>query len=353
MRIHSTTASIANGEVTLLAVIECILSIIVYVGTALYWNTVLHIAFAVALAPLFLLRTRYSYTLALGLYEKVWTWTGGPNSLRKYLFVVVYIFGVTIRMTATFLSIIRFPRRTISAIPNNWVRQTLCTDMFLVPEIIPGERYSNKVIITLYSLANLARQLPQEFKRDPIPSLAFSWAILITFVVGYVPAILLRISFKATSIAYFPLIFVARASNTSVSSVKWRLERFTKGELEKYRRRLSGIVLSLLVAKVAFAAGIIEQAYLSEMLGSERLATILVGRITWWHCSLAIDSVVTFAIFFYSDSAISRLEHSAEVHSRKVLTLVDSLAFLRGVTATATILYFFGVALFTVVRHTF
>lgn len=60
MRTHSTPQSALNLEFTKLAIIECIASVAVYVGVALYFETFKYLAMAVVVAPLRLFRTEAS-----------------------------------------------------------------------------------------------------------------------------------------------------------------------------------------------------------------------------------------------------------------------------------------------------
>ena len=60
MRFHSTPQSVLDGEITKLAIIECVIAVALYVGIGLYFDTFSHYAVAVAVAPLMLFRTEAS-----------------------------------------------------------------------------------------------------------------------------------------------------------------------------------------------------------------------------------------------------------------------------------------------------
>jgi hypothetical protein len=54
---------------------------------------------------------------------------------------------------------------------------------------------------------------------------------------------------------YFPFIWVAQRRLQSTLHIKLRLERITKGELEKTGRVVSWLVLSILAVKIGIVAG--------------------------------------------------------------------------------------------------
>ena len=63
MLFHSTPESVLKGEITKLAIIECVIAVAVYLGIGLYFDTYRHYTVAVAVAPFMLFRTEASGSL--------------------------------------------------------------------------------------------------------------------------------------------------------------------------------------------------------------------------------------------------------------------------------------------------
>ncbi len=70
MRFYSTPLSALNGEITTLAIIECIVSVLGYVAAELHLGTLRYLAFAVAAAPIAQLRTDAASRSALMAYNR-------------------------------------------------------------------------------------------------------------------------------------------------------------------------------------------------------------------------------------------------------------------------------------------
>lgn len=154
VRAWSTPASIKRREITALAALECVVSFAIYVGIGLYRGNFLHFGIAVILAPLFLLRTRYSYSIALVKYRSyIKMLDKKPKTLTAIKLILwalcLPVVGISCRIGATVLGLAKYPGRTVASIPENWLRQSLCTDFAHVPEIVPGEHVNDTEFITL------------------------------------------------------------------------------------------------------------------------------------------------------------------------------------------------------------
>src|SRR5258707_11769007 len=103
MRTYSTPQSALNLEFTKLAIIECIASIAVYVGIALYFGTFRYLAIAVVVAPLMLFRTEASAVWGLKVYERYMDYSGYQGVLGQtfLVFIGAPIVGTAIRVVAT------------------------------------------------------------------------------------------------------------------------------------------------------------------------------------------------------------------------------------------------------------
>lgn len=347
MRFRSTPATVIRREVTFLAVIECILSVSIYAAIGVYFNTLTHVAAAVAIAPLFLLRTRYSIRLGIAIWKRLLSKTD-DFEVGPLLLVIVpplMFCAVGIRVLATAVGLVRYPRVTISAIPRNWSRQALCTDFFFTPEVMPGESSLAVDVIKFSYVIEALREIPSDASRDPKEAVWMSAVMSLVLVAGYVPSILFRVSFKATSFVYLPLIWVAGTTVRGVGQLKYRLTRFKEGELEKVRRWAASFVLVLAASKAALIGGAVERAFLVSKLGSENLADLLLAASPWWLLMLATDGALTFFLFFYSEAILARLNAGLTVRATAHSAIISTAAFLRGIIAIIAVISCFSFAL--------
>jgi hypothetical protein len=359
MRFHSTPESVENGDITILAIIETVVSVAIYVGIGLHFGTFRHLAWAILVAPLMLLRTQSSVEWGLKLFDKyIGKMKKASDSFEKWMlrratilrFAYIYkagIFGFYLwatTRTALFVAIVRFlspsmwfflrPLEALREIPNNWKRQCLCVDSFLAPELIPGlDRSDIKLAGTDFSFKSEFLSIKKG--NSPFYLIAFIPYLLI----GFLPPAIYRITFKATSIVYLPLIFVVHSTVLHTLETKQRLERFTKGEQEKFRRRVAVFILTIFVMKIGLQAGWINQDVLVKKFGSEQIANFFVkfGHWYWWQFSLMADAVLTFILFLFADSARAWLKAEKGWSEEFVSRTITTITFTRGTLAIFTI----------------
>jgi len=84
MRFHSTPESALNGEITKLAIIECIASVAIYLAIGFYFGTFRYLAMAVVVAPLMLLRTDASSDWGLDIIDRYANFLRGLSLRRSY-----------------------------------------------------------------------------------------------------------------------------------------------------------------------------------------------------------------------------------------------------------------------------
>jgi hypothetical protein len=249
MRLYSTLESSNRGEITVLAIIETLLSVALYVGIAYWFDTVRHIVIAAVLAPLWLLRTRGSVRLGVKWYLCLHSWTFSPSdvmdksiSWRLYvqfldrferfgtllwylLFpVMIILFPVmiivccltealltwVIRACATVVSITRHPLVHLVAIRQNWKRLVLATDIGTLPELLPGAE-SNPVLrnMAMLSSGHILSGMKMLLQVPILLAIsAFTFLFLGGVLLLYIVPMLLRTAIKGVSILYAPLFFV-------------------------------------------------------------------------------------------------------------------------------------------------
>lgn len=228
MRTYSTPQSAYDGEITKLAIIECIVSVAIYVSVGLYLGTFRYLALAVVFAPLMLFRTEVSADWGLSIYSR---WI---NFLRRLpepwstlaLFTLIPLTGGVIRIVATVYWAIRRPLQTLRDTPQNWLRQSLCTDLAHPPELVPLE-----VVKGNENWPTFANFLDAFRSVRGLSRVVFLFVISPLIILGWLPSVVYRVSFKATEIVYTPFIWVAHATLRNPLSLRTRLERITKGEM--------------------------------------------------------------------------------------------------------------------------
>lgn len=353
MRAYSTPESAHRGEVTKLATIETLASIALYIGICTYANSWRSLALIVVGAPLMLLRTEASADWALKHWRR---WAGlADNIIDNYqssllllpalggYMLASAIVGIALRVSGTVYCAVRMPLYTLQEAPRNWFRQTLCTDFMHPPEIVPLEivKGNPSEYLLFTDILRLRRN------KSPI-------AILLTYIVssplvllGHLPSAIYRVSFKATSLVYAPFVWAAHATTRSNLPLKLRLERITKGELEKVRRGVSWIVISVLAAKAGLYLGLADPKTLTEKFATARAAELFMvpSGWPWWQLTLATDAVLTFILLFFADAALARLEGAHPWPERTVLDVTSTISFVRVTLSLLTVAHFFGLAL--------
>lgn len=342
MRFFSTPQSALNLEITQLAIFECVLSAVLYITIGIRFGTMRYLAWAVVIAPLMLCRTAASIDWALGVYASVpsrcanWLIAKVSSLSPKWhtnfiirigaIFLIALIaalVGTTIRLIATLYWTIRRPLQTLKQVPQNWLRQSLCTDLHHPPEVVPLETIKGDEldIMTFPDLWQLIRQN--------------HWPVLAGFplLLAYIPSVIYRVSFKATTFAYAPFIWVAHTTVGSPLPVKTRLERILKGELEKVCRRFSWFVLSIVAGKIAADLGLIDLGWVARKFPSQYLVDHLLvpGSWPWWQLTLTMGAALTVALFLFADAAFARLDGVHAWSGQIVLKIVRVVTFVRGV----------------------
>jgi hypothetical protein len=131
--------------------------------------------------------------------------------------------------------------------------------------------------------------------------------------------------------------------------LKTRLERVTKGEIEKTRRGLSWIIAGMLAAKLAFVHGWIDRTYFERQFPSTKLLETIfaASHWPWWQITLGTDALLTFLLLYFADAALARLDTPHAWHEPFVLGTLSTTSFLRGAFSLATMSHFFLLALHT------
>ena len=357
MRFRSTPESAENLEPTWLAIIETIASIGIYLWIGLEWGFQIW-AWAVLTAPWMLFRSKCSIEWGLKLHallhdlaedmterNELYIDIETDSKLRTIrkgvpisIFIVTALLAITaslfvIRLVTTIVCMLKRPYLVIQGAPRNWIRQTICTDTYRPPEIIPGE-ISSKHSILRDAISSL-KMLP---KRDRFVEV-WATALLLPAIIGYIPPLIYRVSFKATAIIYAPFIWVAHSATDEKLTLVKRLKQYTEGAREKLRRKFSMAVLGVLAAKLGVVYGLVEVDTLLKKVGGSKKALEMLGAKDWqwWQATLAIEVALTFVILYFCDAAIPRIDDERPAWKESIVSSsLSSLVFVRGALAIVT-----------------
>jgi hypothetical protein len=356
---------------TTLATIECVVSVSLYVGIGIYYQTFRHLLIAIAVAPLMLFRTDASVRWGIKIFQIIIMKTpikvpkGGCLVSTLFLWSLPLVLcaytasGVVIRVIATLYWTLRRPLYTLSEMPENWLRQNFCTDFFYPPELLPLEHiYAHGKFLTF---AGAIQMLVETGERHTVVQWIARMHFLVLLspiiVLGYLPSVCYRISFKATSLVYFPFIWAAKRTLQSAPSVRLRLQRITKSELEKVGRYASMFALMLGAAKIGIAFGwAAVSALIARFPELMFVETLIVPDIwPWWLFVLWSAALLNFALFYYADAALYRLDatYKDAWPEQDVITIVSIFSFLRASLGVVAMAYFFQRALMAVVGSYF
>jgi len=248
MQIRSTVTSVSQGEFSLLAAVETFAAMLATALVAGYFDTYIHIAISVAIAPLLLLRTENSTVQVITIFDSLIDSLLDNRFIKKidksstlvkiFLFaLVVLIFPLLglglliIKISVTAYNLMSAPLKTLTQIPRNWYRVAFTMDCMHPPELVPGlEALENTAPEKTSTDYRFSRLLPFDLKDPSDAVISF-----LTVVFLFLPTFLYRYSLKSTSIIYLPFIwFVNYESNNNATNIK--LDYYAGSQLEKLKR---------------------------------------------------------------------------------------------------------------------
>lgn len=383
MRIHSTVESVEARQPTWLAIFETLLSIAIYAFIAWRFETYVHFVVAGVFAPLFLLRTKEStewlqnkYLRAIerggALIDKVVDKPAGSgNATAFYRKIFLSFFSVfmiscllvvalLLRFFSTGYWFVLRPLDAVRAIPGNWMQQSLCVDTFYLPELIPGENFRGKQNPSLdfQWLIYLIERIATRKSSGSSSEIAFEAMVAgppIIFAYGF--SLFYRIGFKATSVFYFPLVWVSSAGLNDGRPVYERLSRICDGKMEEHRRGLSWAMLPVVIAVLmvkwwgdglkSAVEKLAEDSWLKFLLPwLEQI--IHHGFWSGWIVAVGIEIVLTTTLLYYADAAIARKGGARPWPERRVEVVASTLITLRSAVAVLLVCSGVAFALFSV-----
>lgn len=350
MRTYSSPESVHSGEIALLAIAETITAIAIYIAVAIEFQTVIHVVIPVTLAPLFLLRTSQSIHWALEKYNyignAILTYQAADSIFPAFIYerllmpALLVLSALAIRATSTVYWLAKSPRQALRAIPENWYKQTFCLDSAHPPELLPNEAHEvqkDKKNLTLFSMISRVDGSGYYSTWEPFSLLPF----VFPFLPAYLFAFIYRLTFKATSIIYFPLVWVTQISLNDKRSVDTRLQRVKDSEIEKARRAIAIVLLPAIALKFAVYLGAITIDEALDKLIVKSAGQSVMSASSWpmWSLGVMLEVALSFALLFFADEAIARSKSSDAWAAPRVLLTLDALVVSRSSIAVALVWY--------------
>lgn len=355
MRLHSTVESAYSGQITILAIMECIFSVFIYFAMTIYFHTYLFYYIAILLAPFSLLRTnRSSFHVWSGGYT-IRSLLSGRRLLLK--FIILWSIGAPLLRLLTLTNdVIKHPIDAIKSMPESWLRQALCTDMYYPPEILPLENVYAKqhplaTRLPIFSeVVHTFMENAQSMKTEKKFAIVH-YVILIFVLMPYIPSITYRITFKSTSIVYIPLVWASYVIYGHKEPWPYIPKRIIDGKLEKNMRTISGFLGILFLCKL----GLVPSSSISNIVPGEFLHNIFTQNIirtnTWsfWQLVLGTNVVLTFFIYYAADRLISVSNTISDKTKNMFNNIFSIIVFFRWSISIMVILYLIIVAIYSVI----
>lgn len=324
--LHSNPKTAEDLIISLLAIVETVVAVCVYLWVINRFGTYLHLAVAACIAPFLLLRTELSTYLGLRIYGSIQNATTkilleySRIRFLKYALVIadmvtISFFAIFSRIIASIAGVIIHPIRSISRIPDNWIRISLCIDIFHPPELVPGDALLESSDSS-FNFAAILRVLSRTLKRRTINSILFIVTVLIPFIIlGFVPALLYRWSIKGTSIIWLPLLWAASpisAINTEQPEdmIYKQAEDVRYGLLYKMILALSTITMLIGLLKIYLIAEWARLADWWQRTMPAFLDHLIAPLYVYpWHITALANSLLAFFLFFWIDNRVRNPQH--------------------------------------------
>lgn len=341
MRLTSNKESVAHGEVSILAIVETLLAMALVFYLSSHFNTMRWLAVAMCFSPLLLLRTEESSKLGLEWYKLYGNWVGGVLGRMKpkrpgnigvikglifisLSYVAVNLGSFTIRIGATVWATLSVPGKALQAISKNWARVTLAMDSRFPPEWMPDHPTEtfDTLIDGIRTMSGVAR--------------VFGVFLLVLFL----PSILYRWSLKATSIVYWPLVFVVRSTFSEGADVKTKLELIKRSDLSRIRALYGVVAIIAFLVKLVLMIkwnGFVDACKGNPILDFLALY-IAPAEIPKWQIATVINSALAVGGMIFAREALLRYDVGLPFPEKPVQRILGFVSGLRWMLALYSII---------------
>lgn len=356
---HCTPKTTANLEFSVLAIVESVLSVGVYIWLALNGYT-LHLVASACIAPLLLLRTQESTEFALKFGEPIVKKVDGVNVDLSKLMEEKLPFAIAIPLTlpvlvmtaisigisffvikfiATIIHIFKSPLRVLLAIPVNWWRIVGCLDIFHSPETLPGYisnreksawRNEDYVLPTTFLIV-----IYRDLKAEDTIGRFFGAFIYPVFVVPFLifiilPAYLYRWSLKGSAVIYLPLLWVVHTF--AGGEIGKRLRGVKDLSFHKLRRWFGVLVIAILLSKVflfTYWEYIYQWGLQADPYGFVALFVAPL-ELPRWQIASALNGLFAWIVLFIAEAALHGKDQEPSLEVGKGYTFAIRVFWLLG-----------------------
>ena len=170
------------------------------------------------------------------------------------------------------------------------------------------------------------------------------WVVLflaapLYFAFVFLPAFLYRLSVKATSLIYSPLIYVVHSSY--LRDPYEMLRDVHELALHRRMRIYSGFVLLMFASKLYLYVSWYQLSDRWQSIPSIEMinAFVVPDAVAPWHLAAVINALLTWFLFFYADYIVTRHRRSPEkaVDRLWVGNFFGTIWFVRGILSVYTI----------------
>lgn len=366
MRLYSTPQSVLAGEITLSAMLETLIAIGVSIWLAtlphplplpiglrlnlahgpLEINSIggslRHVYLAIFIAPLLLLRTDDSQELALRWFLKsLADYARFRDSEKFWLVILTALIG---RPLSVIVTAIRHPLSSLRAIPQNWSRVVLATDIRTPLDLVPSSKAlpaDMQEVIERFQLPGFARWV-----RGETPGWK-GWTVrplmILTGSIVFVPSFIYRFSLKSTALVYMPLLWILHDSLVDALTLKHKLEDIAQSPLETLKRWYSGFVIICLLivpTTIYFAVGSWWKDISNWLQHEPRAVVALLSvfmpatpsglHIEGWHLARGINAILTLVLLQWTYVKLRQIERGSLVKAEPSVATLNVWLLVRG-----------------------
>lgn len=159
------------------------------------------------------------------------------------------------------------------------------------------------------------------------------WCIIETPLraILYLPVLFYRLSLKATSICYFPLLLLIQQSTSKVP-LQLQLEQVRDGKWAALRRRMAWLFGGIVVMKiVAYSLQIrLVENWDASALGQFARLVVLPYSLPAWQVATLVNAIIVIGFYYLVDLILWRYRRGDKVAETGVLALLRCVIIVTG-----------------------
>jgi len=236
---------------------------------------------------------------------------------------VVGVVSLIIKFTATTFTFFRHPLSSLQAIPANWYRIVLATDMWHPPELLPGiESQRYRELIDGFHDLRFREWLRRASNGDDIFSNILSWILgWILTLIFFLPALLYRWSLKSSALFYLPFIWII-GTPTHIKKLHENLDEQLALWKDSALAKV-GVIYAVIVIVFFTALPLFLKIKLHDLSaglpanlhGLTEMIVPFFVTFEWkaWHVARFLAAVITLGVWFYLDTLVIQRKFRKDV----------------------------------------